>query len=647
MREREFSFSNFAIGRANQLAYLSIKRTLKRPGIDINPLFIYSKRGLGKTHLMKAIEKDRNTENIIYFDCSENGSLGDLEGSLLILENMDSLGEKSLKGDHLYDLLNSFLNQKKQVYITSLYPPEELDISERALSVIKKGLVVPIMKPEPELVARIFIMIASEYGIRLKKSVVDFLSSLSFNNVMEIESAIRKMDLLLDAGQEITVENVRDSIGFEELVKTESGGEDMLSKDPEFSSFVEGLKEGEDRVYTEEERDKLMRQEYMQKLYIWKMKGFNVKRLEDVMDKPLETVIQTFVSFTSDVQRLIELQKRYGRLEKKISPEEREYLEKKLFDPDAFTEIESALNNIENREKIQRKYNQFLNEELRSDNFVISPYNRKVFELLRNAISDMQKEDYPIFMYGEPGSGKTHLLTIFARKMKLLHPGKIVAYIPSKYLTFEIDNISDKETRQGYIKKITDIDALFLDDIEYFGEKDAESIFTAILDNFVEKGKLMILSSGKIAEELKFGREQKDTILSGTTINLKALSKKDREIIITNLFVRNNITISDEIKTFLSQNIKGKYEDIRESIDSVIGELRNKELDLTLKNISGLIEIEEVEEGKTEELEKEAEETDIIMNVKDKSLLSHIDCRWPKLNERIFEDFGPSLSSNK
>lgn len=647
MKKREFSFKNFAIGRANQLAYLSVKRTLEKPGIDMNPLFIYSKKGLGKTHLMKATEKDRTEESVIYFDCSENESFKDLEGSLLILENIHSLGDKFLKGEDLYGLLKSFLSQKKQVYITSLYLPEELGISDKLLSVIKKGLVVPILKPEPELVARIFIMISGEYGMGLDKSVVNFLSGLSFNNVMEIESAIKKIDLLLDAGQEITIENVRDSIGLEELVKSESGREDIVSKDPEFSSFVEGLREGEDKVYTEEERDKSMRQEYMQKLYIWKMKGFDVKRLEDVMDKPIESVIQTFVAFTSDVQRLIELQKRYGRLEKKITPGEREYIEKKLFDPDAFTEIESALNRIESRDKIQKKYNQFLKEEFRSDNFVITPCNREVFELLRNAVSGKQKVDYPIFVNGEPGSGKTHLLTIFARKMKLLHPDKIVAYIPSKYLTFEIGSISDKDSRNKYLKKILEIDALFLDDVEHFGEKDAELVFTAILDNFTKKGKPLVLSSGRMVEGLKSGKEQKDAILSGTAVQMKTLSKKDREVVITNLFVRDSITISDEIKVFLSKNVKGKYQDIKETIDFVMGEIKDKNLEVTVKNISGLIDVEEAEVSETEESGKKPEESDVITEEKDKSLLSHIDMRWPKLNERIFEEFDSSLSSNK
>ncbi|MCK4235421.1 chromosomal replication initiator protein DnaA, partial [candidate division WOR-3 bacterium] len=39
---RRYSFKNFAIGRANQLAFLSVKRTLRHLGHDINPLFIYS-----------------------------------------------------------------------------------------------------------------------------------------------------------------------------------------------------------------------------------------------------------------------------------------------------------------------------------------------------------------------------------------------------------------------------------------------------------------------------------------------------------------------------------------------------------------------------------------------------------------------------
>ena len=66
MIERKYSFENFAIGRANQLAYLSVKRTLKSLGIDINPLFIYSKKGLGKTHLLSSVKETLKEKDVLY-----------------------------------------------------------------------------------------------------------------------------------------------------------------------------------------------------------------------------------------------------------------------------------------------------------------------------------------------------------------------------------------------------------------------------------------------------------------------------------------------------------------------------------------------------------------------------------------------------
>ncbi|MFW6040735.1 MAG: DnaA ATPase domain-containing protein, partial [Thermoplasmatota archaeon] len=50
----KFSFDNFVVGEKNELAYSSAKKVSENPGLIFNPLFIWSKTGLGKTHLLKA-----------------------------------------------------------------------------------------------------------------------------------------------------------------------------------------------------------------------------------------------------------------------------------------------------------------------------------------------------------------------------------------------------------------------------------------------------------------------------------------------------------------------------------------------------------------------------------------------------------------
>lgn len=640
MIARKYTFNNFAIGRANQLAYLSVKRTLKNRGVDINPLFIYSKKGLGKTHLVSSVKEILKDEDVLCLDCAELKSIPKTAGSVFILENLHLLPDEVKKGMDLYTFINSFITAKKQVYITSLLPPEELGISEQLVSLIKKGLTVPIFKPDPELASRIFKMISSDFGMELKDDVIHFLSGLPFYDIREIETVLKKIDLLKDVTKEITVENVKDNIALEEIVPPDRRLAPFPGEDKEFFDFVKDLKEDFDKGATEQKDTMAIKNEYMLKLYIWKMKGFNVRRLEEAMDGPIDGIIQAFVSFTSGIQRLIELQKIFGELEKTTTLEEREYLEKNLFDPDAIFDIERTLKKVEERRKLKGEYNKFLSGRSTTENFVILHSNREVYEVLKKGLSKKQDVNSPIYIYGDDGCGKTHLLIAFTKKMQSLYPEKIITYIPSNFLTIEIKNLFDEDARNMYIEKLKGIDTILLDDIEnVVNDGESKSLFVVVLDNFKEEKKLLVVSSKLPPEELDLEDNYKELLLSGTVVPIKQLDEEDKRVIITSLFTCKRISLPDEIKEFLSKNLFGKFIDIKRSVANIIKKVIDENIELTMENISACIGIEKLVLEKQKKLRKK-EKPKVPSTTEEKILLSELDQRWPYLNERIFEDYN-------
>lgn len=69
------SFENFVVGKSNNYAYAAAKKVAENPGTAYNPLFIYGKSGLGKTHLLKAIEnymRSKNPDASIIYVTSEH-----------------------------------------------------------------------------------------------------------------------------------------------------------------------------------------------------------------------------------------------------------------------------------------------------------------------------------------------------------------------------------------------------------------------------------------------------------------------------------------------------------------------------------------------------------------------------------------------
>jgi chromosomal replication initiation ATPase DnaA len=644
MKERQFSFSNFSIGRANQLVYLSIRRTLKNIGKEINPLFIYAKKGLGKSHLMGALSDAMKDEDILVIDCAEVEEVPEKKGNILILENFNFLPEEIRKSTVLFEYLQSYIEEQKQVYITSLNPPEELNLSAKLITLIKRGLTVPMFRPDAELVMRIFKMLGTNYGLELADDVIQFLSGFPYNDIHEIENVIKKLDILKDSGQGISIESVKECVAFDEIVEADKVAP-PYPEDSEFFSFVKELREGTDEDAADQKDAKAIRDEYMQKLYIWKMKGFSVRRLERVIDKPIENIIQEFVAFTSDVQRLIELHKIYGGLERTATPAERDYLEKKLFDPDAIFEVAQTLKRIEDRKRQKEEYNRFLDRRLSSKNFVILPSNREVFGTLKRMLANEGPLSYPIYVFGGKGCGKTHLLTAFTKRMQALFPEKIAVYIPAAFLALEAKSrYYDEDMKTSFLQNLEEIDVIFLDDIEKLTEgKEARAFLAAILKHMTGSKKKLVIAGSTPPRDLFIEADLKIILARGMSVEIGQVRKKDRLMIITNLFANRRLPLSDSLREYLSDHLGGGFSDIRASIEHIIHRVVEEDRELTIGNISQYAELTETvadeaaeEEGiqsTQKEKGKEAEPTE-----SEKVLLSELDLRWPRLQERIFEE---------
>ncbi len=643
MINRKTSFSNFSIGRANQLAYLSIKRTLNNIGEEINPLFVYARKGLGKTHLMHAVLDVLADEDVLYIDCAEIEQVPEARAPVLIFENFNFLPEEILKSTVLYEYLQHYIDEKKQVYITSLYPPEELDLSDKLVALIKRGLTVPIFRPDAELVTRIFKMFSSNYELDLADEVIQFLSGFPYNDIQEIENVIKKLDILRDANNEISIETVKECVAFDDIVSEEKEIGPEYSEDSEFFSFVKELHEGSNETITDRKDAEAIREEYMQKLYIWKMKGFSVRRLERVIDKPIETIIQEFVAFTSDVQRLIELHKIYGGLEKTATVGEREYLEKKLFDPDAIFEVAQALKRIEERKKQKEEYNRFLDRRLSGSNFVILPSNREAFGILKRMLADQGPLSYPLYIWGAEGCGKTHLLTAFTKRMQALFPEKIAVYIPAPFLVLEAKNrYYDEDMKTAFLQNLDEIHAIFLDDVEKLTKgKESRAFLAAILKQMTLKGKKLVVAGAVPSKELFIEADLKIILAEGMSARMGGIRKEDRLMIITNLFANRKLPLSDDLREYLSEHLTGGFAEIRQHIETIIKRVVEEEKELSIGNICKYPEVsaEAVDEREEKEEDSGTEHEQEHYEKSEKVLLSELDLRWPRMEERIFEEY--------
>ena len=206
----KYSFFNFVLGDFNNHAYYASLSVIEELGKKWNPLFIYSNPGLGKTHLLNAIKEKiikKYNKKISFMNSVDFGKLiidvikkgnneieklknSILDNDVLLIDDIQFLGNRNKTNEILFDILNIFIENNKQIIITSDISPEKLNGFEKRLtSRFQSGLSVSIDIPKYESVYNIINSIKKNNNLSFELS--DDIYKLIIDE--KINSDIRKI----------------------------------------------------------------------------------------------------------------------------------------------------------------------------------------------------------------------------------------------------------------------------------------------------------------------------------------------------------------------------------------------------------------------------------------------------------------------
>ena len=239
----EFTFDNFVTGDTNKFAKTAAIAVAQAPGKIYNPLFIYGKSGLGKTHLMHAIGNyiTSHTDLKVLYTTSENfkddytsiattlkpneredradffkNKYRDVD--VLLIDDIQFLvgAEKTQQG--FFHTFNELHSKNKQIIITSDRSPEDLKLlEERLRSRFAWGLPVDIYPPDYELRCRIIKDKVKYLNIAnmLPEDVINYIANSCDTDVREIEGAVNRLSayMAVYAPTAITLEFAMEALG--------------------------------------------------------------------------------------------------------------------------------------------------------------------------------------------------------------------------------------------------------------------------------------------------------------------------------------------------------------------------------------------------------------------------------------------------
>lgn len=238
------TFENFVIGDSNRMAYSMAVAVAEMPGkAHLNPLFIYGKSGLGKTHLLRAIQnyivETLPHLSTIYVDSAEllsdymeASAAHDKEKSsyknfktryedadVLLIDDVQYLQGKKQTLDIVFQIFNKLTSQGKQVVLSADRAPKNIDIDERYKSRFNSGGTFDIQPPEIETKLGIVKSFVEEYRINegiselsIPEDIQLYIAESSSSNIRELKSAVTKViyQMTFFNQPDLSLDDVRD-----------------------------------------------------------------------------------------------------------------------------------------------------------------------------------------------------------------------------------------------------------------------------------------------------------------------------------------------------------------------------------------------------------------------------------------------------
>lgn len=222
-------FDNFVTGDSNIIAYELAVQVAAEPGkTKANPLFIYGKSGLGKTHLLRAIQNEVLETipgySVVYTDSldlvsrltsasRDNSKDRDSyrkfsdryrSADVLLIDDVQMLATMKETKENVFQFMNSLLSQQKQIVLAADRPPRSIEMDARYTSRFAAGVVIDIGNPSIETKLSIIKKYFEEYHeetnstFNLPEDVQMYIAETSSSNIRELKGALSSIVFTLE-----------------------------------------------------------------------------------------------------------------------------------------------------------------------------------------------------------------------------------------------------------------------------------------------------------------------------------------------------------------------------------------------------------------------------------------------------------------
>ncbi len=219
----EYTFETFIVGSSNKFAHAASMAVAENPGGAYNPLFIYGPSGMGKTHLLFAIQHevlrrfpdkkvkyikgDQFTNELI--EAIRQGKQNEFHQKyrfidVLMVDDVQFIGGKEQTQEEFFHTFNTLHQEHKQIILTSDRPPREIQILENRLrSRFEMGLLADIQPPEFETRIAIIKRKAKQCNMEISDEIAEFIAERLKSNIRQLEGVVKRINATYQLEKEL------------------------------------------------------------------------------------------------------------------------------------------------------------------------------------------------------------------------------------------------------------------------------------------------------------------------------------------------------------------------------------------------------------------------------------------------------------
>ena len=215
-----------------------------------------------------------------------------------------------------------------------------------------------------------------------------------------------------------------------------------------------------------------------------------------------------------------------------------------------------------------------VNFEYTFDNFIVGGSNKFAHAAcIAVAESPAKEKNYnPLFIYGPSGLGKTHLLYAITNKIKLNNPAAKIIYIKGEDFTNQMIDSIATQSMSKFRDKYRTCDVLLIDDIQFIaGKVSTQEEFFHTFNTLFEDGKQIILTSDRPPKDMKTLEDRLVTRFEwGLIADIQPPDLELRIAIFKTKIAQAGISVSDEIITFLAENLRTHIRQIEGAVKKLV-----------------------------------------------------------------------------